>query len=154
MTDEIISCHVCRHTFVDRGRQSDLNGNFCSLPCQAWYDAGNAPVAAEIIYRWGDKPLQKSADGFKIACAHCRKDFDSKGLRCCLVECERAYRQREENLAVMAEAGIEPKAKRRCECCDGVIPAWRKGRRVSSKTRFCSANCSSKSRSRVVRPAA
>jgi hypothetical protein len=109
MTDEIIACHVCRHTFVYRGRQSDLNGNFCSLPCQAWYDAGNAPVAAEIIYRWGDKPLQKSADGFKIACAHCCKDFDSKGLRCCSVECERAYRQREETWPSWPRPASSPK---------------------------------------------
>ena len=124
------------------------------MRCQDWYDAGNAPVAVEIVHRWGDKSLQKTADGFKIACAHCRKDFESKGLRCCSVECGRAYRGREENLAVMAAAGIEPKTKRCCECCDVVIPTWRKGRRVSSKTRFCSANCSSKSRSSVVRPAA
>jgi hypothetical protein len=59
MIDDIVSCHVCRHTFVYRGRQSDLNGNFCSLPCQAWYDAGNASVAVEIVYatnRYG-RPL-------------------------------------------------------------------------------------------------
>jgi hypothetical protein len=89
-------------------------------------------VAAEIVYGG----LSKTVNGFKIVCAHCRKGFESKGLRCCSPECERAQREREVNLAVLAEAGIEPKARRRCECCDAVIPTWRKGRRVSSKTRF------------------
>lgn len=42
----------------------------------------------------------------------------------------------------MAEAGIEPAAKRRCAVCAAVIPAWRKGRKVSSATRFCSPKCS------------
>ncbi len=70
--------------------------------CQDWYDAGNAPVAAEISYRWPGKPLQKTADLFKTI------DSESKSLCCCSSECERSYREREENLAVMA--GIEAKA--------------------------------------------
>ena len=92
----IIPCFVCGHTFVFKGPRRALNGNFCSLRCQDWYDAGNAP----ITYRWRDD-MQKTADGFKISCAHCRKDFESKGLRCCSGECERSYREREANLAVM-----------------------------------------------------
>jgi hypothetical protein len=38
--------------------------------------------------------------------------------------------------------------KRRCTNCDMAIPTWRKGRRVSSKTRFCSPKCA-KAASRV-----
>jgi hypothetical protein len=34
-------------------------------------------------------------------------------------------RERQDNLAVMAEAGIELKAKRQCEQCKAVIPTWR-----------------------------
>jgi hypothetical protein len=40
----------------------------------------------------------------------------------------------------MAEAGIEAKAKRQCEGCKAVIPAWRKGRKVSKSVRFAQRN--------------
>jgi hypothetical protein len=137
----IIPCFVCGHTFVYKGHRRGVNGRFCSLRCQDWYDVGNAP----ITYRWRDD-MQKTADGFKISCAHCRKDFESKGLRCCSSECEHSHREREANLAVMAQAGIEAKAKRRCDCCGAVIPTWRNGRKVSSATRFCSPKCAQKTR--------
>jgi hypothetical protein len=41
----------------------------------------------------------------RVACAYCRKDFDSSGLRCCSTDCERRYSERESNLATMAEVG-------------------------------------------------
>ena len=142
----IISCFVCGRTFVFKGPRRNLNANFCSLRCQDWYDAGKAPVASEIVYG----ALQKTANGFKIVCAHCRKDFESKGLRCCSLECERAYREREENMVLLTGANIESKAKRRCEGCLAIIPTWRNGRRVSKSVRFCSDKC----RKRVGRVAA
>ena len=37
----IVPCWSCGHTFVYRGRQGELNGNFCSMRCQDWYDDGN-----------------------------------------------------------------------------------------------------------------
>src|SRR5215472_1400852 len=37
----IISCFSCGTTFVYRGRQADLNGRFCSMRCQDWFDDGN-----------------------------------------------------------------------------------------------------------------
>src|SRR5215831_7118390 len=37
----IISCFSCGSTFVYRGRQADLNGRFCSMRCQDWFDDGN-----------------------------------------------------------------------------------------------------------------
>ena len=40
----IIPCRTCGYTFVYKGRRGDLNGNFCSLHCQSWYDAGNPPI--------------------------------------------------------------------------------------------------------------
>jgi hypothetical protein len=172
----IVPCWSCGHTFKYKGRCGDLNGNFCSLRCQDWYDTGNAPIEhdhAEKAYKvpidgWrvvaGPPDVEVDAPyypgmfprgnhftamtmadrGYRIRCAHCRKEFESLGLRCCSAECERRYREAQDNRAVMAEVGIEPSAKRRCANpgCGVVIPKWRKGRRVSSATRFCSPRCS------------
>ena len=63
------------------------------------------------------------------------------GPACCSIECERSYTERERNLAVMAEAGIEPAAKRLCPTCGAVIPKWKNGRRVSARVTFCSPKC-------------
>jgi len=153
-----------------RGDDLFSNGRFCSMHCQDWYDAGNGPISSsdpfdvqlgdwlviagppgvEIGSRYyagifGDRlgaPMKRTTAGFKIPCANCRKEFDSTGLRCCSPECERRYRERQTNIAVMAEAGIEPTAKRQCAECGGRIPMWRNGRKVSSATRFCSPKCS------------
>jgi hypothetical protein len=38
----IVPCWSCGTTYVYRGRQGDLNGNFCSMRCQAWFDEGKA----------------------------------------------------------------------------------------------------------------
>ena len=117
------------------------------MRCQDWYDAGNEPIGEETIYRWRDsKPMKKGGKGFYIDCAHCRKEFESVGPECCSTDCERSCRERQDNLAVMAQAGIEPKAKRRCLQCGTVIPQWRKGRRVSKAVRFCSEKCSKRAR--------
>ena len=69
------------------------------------------------------------------------KEFDSRGPRCCSAECERGYRERQSNLAVLAEVGAEVKEKRCCERCGTNVPMWRYGRKVSSATRFCSPKC-------------
>src|SRR5215470_15320154 len=82
------------------------------------------------------RPMRAGQRGFHINCAHCRKEFESLGSRCCSVECERLHRD-----------GVKI-GKRRCSNCDMAIPTWRKGRRVSSKTRFCSPKCA-KAASRV-----
>jgi hypothetical protein len=82
--------------------------------------------------------------GYRIRCAACSREFESLGLGCCSAECERRYREAQDNRAVMAEVGIEPAAKRQCANpgCGAVIPKWRDGRRVSGATRFCSPRCS------------
>ena len=36
--------------------------------------------------------------------------------------------------------------QKECESCGARIPTWRKGRRVSSKTRVCSSKCGQKAR--------
>ena len=162
----IVPCFVCGHTFVYRGRRgaasvwigsdddgypspdTSLNGRFCSLRCQDWYDAGNPRVTDQkIVYRWrDDRPMRMGPNGFTIDCANCRKEFESLGLRCCTLDCERSYRERQDNLAIMAEAGIEPAPKRQCSQCNAIIPMWRNGRKVSSKTRVCSPKCAYKAR--------
>jgi hypothetical protein len=113
----ILPCFSCGYTFVYRGRQGDLNGNFCSMRCQAWFDDGNPTYEQQqtgIVYRWRDgRPMK------------------------------RAYNERQTNLAAMTEAGIEPATKRRCAApgCEATIPKWKNGRRVSSKVTFCSPKC-------------
>jgi hypothetical protein len=145
----IVPCFVCGHAFVYRGRQGELSGRFCSIRCQEWYDQGNPGYERQreltkVQYRWRDgRPMRPGKEGFYIACKHCNKEFESKGLRCCSKECESAYLESEARKATLKEAGIEPEAKRRCEApnCDRPIPKWKNGRQVSSKVRFCSPLC-------------
>jgi hypothetical protein len=93
--------------------------------------------------------MLRTRHGYMIQCAGCQKEFESKGLRCCSSDCERRYREREGNLAVMAAAGIQPATKRKCETCGAGIPKWRNGRQVSKATRFCSARCSRKAKEKA-----
>jgi hypothetical protein len=76
-----------------------------------------------------------------------RGSFDSAGLRCCSIACERRCRDRSENEQLMSQVDMERPTKRKCEQCDGVIPNWRNGRRVKKTTRFCSQKCSKASKS-------
>jgi hypothetical protein len=106
-----------------------------------------APYYASVFSRSQRSiSMTMTEKGYRIRCAHCRKEFESLGLRCCSADCERRYREAQNNRAAMAEVGIEPAAKRRCENpeCVAVIPKWRNGRKVSSATRFCSPRCSRK----------
>jgi len=109
------------------------------MRCQGAFDAGFTPAADPPA----DTLMKRTADGFKIACAGCQKEFESTGPRCCSDACERRYRERQANIALMAEAGIEPTKKRRCAApgCSSTIPKWRKGRAVSKSARFCSPAC-------------
>jgi predicted nucleic acid-binding Zn ribbon protein len=143
---DITRCFMCGYGLVYRGKR------FCSDRCRNYYDQGSPGdfqdwLRPKIVHRWRDgRPMQMGPHGFLIKCAHCHKQFDSKGLRCCSTECERSYRERKDNLAVMAEVGIEAAPKRQCETCGTKIPKWRKGRKVSSKTRFCSPKCAKRLR--------
>jgi hypothetical protein len=176
---DVVACRVCGNTFRYKRRRGELNGNFCSVRCQDWYDAGNpapsnpvnyavplrdyvviaGPASLEIgsSYYGGtfgdqeDAGMKPTTTGFRIQCAHCAQQFESLGLRCCSLECERGYCERQQNLAVMAEVGIEPGPKRQCANpgCGARIPTWRKGRKVSSLTRFCSPKCARKARTAI-----
>jgi predicted nucleic acid-binding Zn ribbon protein len=138
---DISECVVCGHGMLYRGSR------FCSDRCREFYDTG-APGHLEdwrqprVVYRdSAGREMKRTTSGFLIACAHWRKEFDSKGPRCCSPECERAYRERQDNLAVMTAAGIQPAAKRTCKQCGAVIPKWRAGKKVPSNKRFCSPKC-------------
>jgi hypothetical protein len=143
---DITKCFMCGVGMMYRGNR------FCSEQCREYY-ADGAPgfeqdwLRPEIVYR--DRtgaPMKMGPHGFMIACAHCRKEFDSKGLRCCSPKCEHAYRERQDNLAVLAEVGEAPVAKRGCLQCGMRIPTWRKGRKVSSATRFCTPKCAQRAK--------
>ena len=144
---EAPTCFSCGRGFAYKGPQGDDSGRFCSARCREWYDAGNPayePLDTDRFYS-----LPKGPTGFYINCAGCQKRFDSRGLRCCSPECERTYRQRGDNAAVMAEVGMTAATKKRpCQApgCTHTIPLWRKGRKVSKATRFCSDKCSAKAR--------
>jgi hypothetical protein len=138
----VTRCFSCGHGMIYRGNR------FCSESCRDWFDDCNPPYASlRIIYRdRASNEMRIGATGFRIPCAHCGREFDSRGLRCCSTNCERAYRERQDNLAIMAEVGIEPATKRRCTNCGGTIPRWRNGRQVRQDARFCSPKCGSGAR--------
>jgi hypothetical protein len=106
-------------------------------------------VGSKLYQRLGFSctPMRRGSHGFYIACKHCNKEFESLGLRCCSTDCERAYRESQERLTVLKEAGIEPSSRRMCERvgCDRPIPKWKNGRQVSAKVRFCSDLCRKRS---------
>jgi hypothetical protein len=143
MTDVVVQeCFSCGRSYTV------ADGRFCSARCREWFDAGNPPYdpayAIKSNPRWYSLPM--GTHGFLIPCAHCRKTFDSKGLRCCSAVCEKRYREREDNLATLAEAGMERAVKRKCVGCDDDIPSWinpgtPKARRVPITRRFCSRKC-------------
>jgi predicted nucleic acid-binding Zn ribbon protein len=137
-------CFACGRSFI-KG-----DGRFCSPRCRDGFDAGLPPFQqheARITYTWLDgRPMQSRGDGLLIPCAHCKREFVSKGVRCCSTECERKLRERKEIAATIAEAGIErPTARTRCEKCGNNIPRWTgagtRKRATPNGTRFCSRKC-------------
>jgi hypothetical protein len=123
-------CFACGRSY-SRG-----DGRFCGSKCRAGYDAGGP--RHEPSRPTFNLPIGKT--GFLIECASCQTQFDSRGLRCCSVECERRHREREQLEAELADNPFRA-IKRKCQECGGPIPNWRNGRRVSSATRFCSSRC-------------
>jgi hypothetical protein len=51
--------------------------------------------------------------------SRCGKPFESLGWPYCSNDCKRAAQERRANAAVMAEVGIEPPTKRKCQECGG-----------------------------------
>ena len=127
-----------------------------NVPLRSWtVVAGPPDVAvgstyyADVLARYFDAGYSRTnptSEGFKITCRGCQKEFASRGQRYCSPECGRRDRERQGNLAIMAEVGITLPAKRCCAQCGARIRSWRNGRKVSSATRFCSGACAQKAR--------
>ena len=117
----IVACRSCGYTYVYKGRQGELNGNFCSLRCQAWYDDGNPQLPSDLAV----EALKVPVDKWKVVAGpgleagqpyysavfpagrkftpmrmgpkgwyiHCcsNQKFESLGLRCCSRECEERF---------------------------------------------------------------
>ena len=145
-----IACCACGRSFTYRRSHGDDSGRFCSMRCREWHDAGNP--AYDPDYGSKNNPrwygLLIGPHGFYIDCAGCSKRFDSRGPRCCSLECERRARERVETNALMTEVGMDTPVKRQCQApgCTNGIPRWRKGRAVSKAVRYCSPACGRRAR--------
>jgi hypothetical protein len=157
------SCFHCGKPFAYRGPRGDNSGRFCSHQCRIEYDipgafsfdpfkvtrrrviAGSDPgylVATPMTpVKHKDQP-----GGWRVACRGCGKPFESRGWVYCSRDCKRLSAERTANRAAILEADMELPAKRPCPApgCRHAIPVWREGRRVSSRTRFCSDLCRSR----------
>jgi hypothetical protein len=132
-------CFLCKRAFTP-GKGFGINGRFCSRLCLDAYDAGYVHRESKPTYKF---PVR--GDGFLIPCRNCKREFVSKGLRCCSPACERAYCESIEIEKITAEVGMESTGyvKRRCEHCGNPLPRYAgegKKRKQSTK-RFCSSRC-------------
>jgi hypothetical protein len=148
-----VECFLCERSYIYKGPNGDDSGRFCSDKCRESYDAAyRRPEAVDPFKPTGwrvvagsnpgylpSTPMRRRSVAWIISCPGCQCEFESRGLRCCSMECERRLQERAENMALMAEVGMEPNAKRKCSVpgCDNLIPKWRNGRRVSKRARFC-----------------
>jgi predicted nucleic acid-binding Zn ribbon protein len=135
------ACLICGRKLARGGAR------FCSSRCREAFDAGfpafDPDYASKSNPRWYSLPI--GAQGFYIACVGCGRRFDSKGLRCCSIECERKHRCKQELDTELKDDPFRV-VKRKCDECRGDIPNWRNGRRVSKAARFCSDRCAASAR--------
>jgi hypothetical protein len=155
-------CFLCGRSYSPQPAAGDASTRFCNIKCRGAYDAGTA-LAVEpnpfVVDQWRviagpppghmpKAPRMMGRHGFYIDCCHCKREFESRGLRCCSAECARALKSRAEAVAIVAEVGGELAAKRKCECCGGEIPNWTgegfKRHRTRKSQRYCSARCQRK----------
>jgi hypothetical protein len=125
------TCLVCGRSYASGSR-------FCCAHCREAFDAGfpvYAPLDADKFYS-----LPKASVGFRINCKSCGQPFDSCGWNCCCIECSREHRRRQDLEEELKDSPFRT-IKRKCAVCGGDIPNWRKGRRVSKATKFCSPRC-------------
>jgi hypothetical protein len=135
----IYGCLVCGRSSV---------GRFCGDPCRKRFDAG-WPVyerpgdSRHILTRFpvSSRILRQGPHGAIISCAHCHKEFESLGPRCCSRTCERALGERAQNMADMGPLDPVDPGRRHCETCGARIPRWRNGKAVRKDARFCSQAC-------------
>ena len=157
------SCFRCGKPFAYRGPRGDNSGRFCSHQCRIEYDipgafsfdpfkvtcwrmiAGGDPgylvATAMTSVKHKDQP-----GGWRVACRGCGKPFESRSWAYCSRDCKRLSVERTANRAAIIQAGMDLPAKHPCQApgCPHTVPVWRKGRRVSSRTRFCSDVCRSR----------
>jgi hypothetical protein len=156
------TCFRCAKPFAYRGPRGDDNGRFCSTHCQIEYDIPGAFSFDPFkVTRWrviaGDPgylvatsmtPVKHKDQpgGWRVARRGCGKPFESRGWAYCSRDCKHLSAERTANRAAIVEADMDLPAKPPCQApgCRHTIPVWRKGRRVSSKTRFCSDVCRSR----------
>jgi hypothetical protein len=124
---EAPTCFSCGREYTYRAPKGDNSGRFCSTRCREWYDAGNPPY--DPLYADRFYSLPKGPEGFYINCAGCHRRFDSKGLRCCSPECERAVCSHEDG------------KRYGCQFCGRRIPKARRGR-----AKFCEDDCATANR--------
>jgi len=157
------SCFGCGKPFAYRGPRGDNSGRFCSDQCRIEYDIPGAfsfdpfNVRCWRVIAGGDPsylvatsmtPVKhKDQPGsWRVACRGCGRPFESRGWAYCSRDCKHLSAERTANRAAIVEAGMDLPAKHPCQAprCPHTIPAWRKGRRVSSRARFCSDVCRSR----------
>jgi hypothetical protein len=124
------SCFACGRSY-SRG-----DGRFCSTRCRETFDAG-IPAHEPIDIKYS---LPKGRHGFLIDCAHCRRQFDSPGWRCCSTDCAREYRRKQALEAELADYPFRV-VKPKCLQCGQAMPLWKNGKRVTSARKFCSPRC-------------
>jgi hypothetical protein len=159
-------CFLCGKSYSPQPPTGDDSTRFCSAKCREAYDAGAMPAVELNAFAvppegWrviaGPSPgympkqaMRMGRHGFFIDCLHCRKEFESKGLRCCSTECERAYTGRAKTVATLAEIGEVLAEKRACAICGGPMSRYvgtGKHRRLANKTKTtCSNRCRAKAR--------
>jgi hypothetical protein len=136
---DLDQCFLCGRTF-SRERGHGINNRFCNDLCLDAYDTG-------YVHREPKPPLgfPVRGDGFLITCRSCKREFVSKGLRCCSPKCDAAYRESIEVAAITAEVGMESTGyvKRTCEHCGNPLPRYvgEGKKRKQSIKRFCSTRC-------------
>jgi hypothetical protein len=161
----VSGCFLCGRSYSPQPPEGDDSTRFCSTMCREAYDAGAMPAVELNAFPvppegWrviaGPSPgympkqsMRMGRQGFFI-CLHCKREFESRGLRCCSVECERALTGKAKTVATLAEVGDTLTEKRKCEHCGGDIANWVgegvKRRRTPKTTRYCSNRCRDKAR--------
>jgi hypothetical protein len=115
-------CLACGRSYING------DGRFCSTRCRDGFDVGLPPFQQQetrSAQTWfAGRSMRPRGDGFLIPCAHCKREFVSKGLRCCSTECERKLRARKDIAETLTGHAVEGSGyvKSKCEKCGGNIP--------------------------------
>jgi hypothetical protein len=165
-TARIAGCFACGRSYAPPLPGGDDSTRFCGSKCRMAYDAGAQPAREDSPFAIAGGPwrviagadpgyvpktaMRQTRHGFTVACLHCKREFESSGLRCCSPTCERDLKESAQNVALIVEAGGELVEKRKCVVCAGAIPKYvgtGKKRQLTRKTKVtCSSKCYAKAR--------